>query len=52
MHTLDEVFTAPGLVKHVLCEESGINKSYVGTEQTQVGWCVGGGAVVRECVLW
>ncbi len=30
-HTLDEVFKAPGLVKHILQEESGLHEVYVGT---------------------
>ncbi len=42
-HTLDQVFLAPALVKHVLCDEVNINRSFVGTEQTQV-WGGRGGA--------
>ena len=28
---MDEVFKAPGLVKHILQEESGLHEVYVGT---------------------
>ncbi|GAB4819497.1 hypothetical protein N2152v2_006543 [Parachlorella kessleri] len=34
-HTLDQVFVAPSLVKHVLCDESRLSEAFVGTEQTQ-----------------
>ncbi len=31
-HTLDEVLEADSVVKHVLCDEGGINNAYVGRE--------------------
>ncbi|KAL4440548.1 hypothetical protein ABPG75_003549 [Micractinium tetrahymenae] len=34
--TLDQVFTAPLLVKHMLCDEHGINESYIGGRNARV----------------
>eukprot|EP00898_Chlorokybus_atmophyticus_P008216 jgi/Chlat1/8396/Chrsp80S07832 len=34
-HTLDEVFEAPLVVKHVICDLSAVNCSYVGTRETE-----------------
>ncbi len=31
-HTLDEVFEADPVVKHVLCDEAGVNNAYVGAQ--------------------
>lgn len=33
-HTLDQVFDAPAVVKHVLCDNAAIHKAYVGTRRT------------------
>ena len=47
--TLDQVFTAPNVVKRVLCDESRINEAYIGDRNTPVGvggW-VGGCGVVQ-----
>lgn len=30
-HTLDEVFEADPVVKHVICDEGGVNNAYLGT---------------------
>lgn len=35
--TLDRVFTAPNLVKKVMCDESRIQDAYIGDRSTQVG---------------
>ena len=29
-HTLDEVFEADPIVKHVICDEGGVNNAYLG----------------------
>ena len=29
-HTLDEVFEADPVVKHVICDEGGVNNAYIG----------------------
>lgn len=31
-HTLDGVFEADPVVKHVLCDEAGVNNAYVGAQ--------------------
>lgn len=39
--TMDQVFTAPLVVKHVLCAEHGINEAYIGGRGARVrsqGW--------------
>lgn len=41
-HTIDQVFEAPAVVKHVMADESNINEAYVGTAETaqQVERCL------------
>ena len=34
-HTLDQVFRAPDVIKHVLCDHAAVNKTFVGTQETQ-----------------
>ena len=34
-HTLDQVFRAPEVIKHVLCDHAAVNKTFVGTQETQ-----------------
>ncbi|PSC71853.1 Structural maintenance of chromosomes 5 [Micractinium conductrix] len=41
--TLDSVFVAPNVIKRVLCDEGGINRAYVGGQNTQVV------ALFRDC---
>lgn len=42
--TMDQVFTAPLIVKHVLCAEHGINESYIGGRDARVRSCPAGTA--------
>lgn len=37
--TLDSVFTAPAVIKRLLCDESRINEVYLGDRSTRVGAC-------------
>ena len=48
-HTLDQVFTAPAIVKRVLCDEARVHEAYVGSAQAQVrgASASGGGASGR-----
>ncbi|KAL3130540.1 hypothetical protein ABBQ38_008351 [Trebouxia sp. C0009 RCD-2024] len=41
-HTLDQVFAAPPVVKHVMTDEANLNEAYAGTQYTQ--------SVVEKCL--
>ncbi|KAL0040483.1 hypothetical protein WJX77_008439 [Trebouxia sp. C0004] len=39
-HTLDQVFEAPPVVKHVMTDEANLNEAYVGTRETHPEECL------------